>query len=127
MKKLKLFAIGNEENFNYYIFEKKKGVLETLAKVFSKVFNLELMLYDIDNMENGKCKSRKRNIKNIKDYHESLGSISGKSRIDIFYGSKKIFVSIYCSEKLRLKFNEELAKISFMPKIGKIKKGARLK
>ncbi len=119
--KIKLHAIGNEGNFNYYIFDKKKVVVETLSKILTKILDLKINLYNPDN-------NKKINIEKHKDFHENLGHrIRINSRSDIFYGDKKMFITIHCSQKLRLKFNEELFKIVKMPKPSKIKKIKRNK
>lgn len=113
MTKIKLYSIGNEDNFNYYEFDKKQKVAEYLAMILSRVFGVYL---EFDNPENNK----KVNIEKYKDYHESVSSHE-KIRIDIFYGDKKMFFTINCSEKDRLRFNEELFKIAEMPKSNKKK------
>lgn len=61
-----------------------------------------------------------------KDIHKSIFGRGQEERLDIFYGDKKMFITIYCSQKKRLKFNEELFKIAEMPK-SKIKKLGKLK
>ena len=114
-KTIILHSIGNERDFNYYIFDKKQVVAEILSKLFYKNLTIEWRLYDIDT-------NKKINIEKYKDVHQAEGSISNKSRVDIFYGNKKMFIVVYCSEKLRLKFNEELFKIVKMPKPIKIKR-----
>ena len=113
MKKIKLHAIGNDGDFNYYIFDKKNEVIIILNKLFNKIFKSGLQFYiDYENKK-GNWSEKERNFEKERDSHESVGLIN--KRIDVFYGDKKIFVAINCSEKLRLKFNEELAKISTMP------------
>jgi len=107
MTKIKLYAIGNEENFNYYIFDKKQKVAESLSMILHKVLGVYL---EFNNPEN----TKKVNIEKYKDYHER--DRAGKIRVDIFYGDKKMFVTINCSEEDRLRFNEELFKIAEMPK-----------
>lgn len=110
MKKIILHSIGNQDNFNYYIFDKKQNVMEILSKILFDIFEAEPLYIP------GK---KKINIEKFTDVHH--GDF-GKIRLDIFYGNKKMFVSIHCSENLRLKFNEELFKIAEMPKPIKIKK-----
>jgi len=116
MKKIKLYGIGNWNNFNYYIFDKKQEIIELLAKTFCEVFNLGLSLGDEYKDKNGRWYYRKISFEKMKDKHESIGLTSNKNKIDIFFGEKKIFVTIICSAKLRQKFNEKLEKISKMPR-----------
>ena len=113
-QKIVLHGIGNEGNFNFYIFDKKQIVAQNLSGLFYKILGLSWEFIDIDT-------GKKRNIEKNKDIHESLSKVGGKSRVDIFYGNKKMFISVNCTEKLRIKFNEELFKIAKMPKPKKIK------
>ena len=115
-RKLKLYSIGNEGDFNYYSFDKTQKVVEALSKSFKDIFDLYLDLRESYEDKNGNLNYRKIYFKNLSDVHDSLGGYDGKARIDIFYGDKKIFVTINCSAKFRLKFNEELFKYFDMPK-----------
>ena len=106
MVKIILHAIGNDKNFNYYIFDKKQKVADVLSKIITGVFENYWDFID------GKIK---KNIEKLKDTHESFGECED-SRVDVFYGNKKMFLTINCDEKLRIKFNEELFKIAKIPK-----------
>ena len=113
--KIKLHGLGNDGNFNYYIFDKKKKIYFQLAKIFKELFKVHLETYDE--------KNREINVEKYKDFHtDSSASNLGKPRIDIIYGDKKMFVMIHCSSQLRVKFNEELLKIAEMPKPRRSKK-----
>ena len=112
MKKIKLYGIGNFENFNYYIFDKKQKVAEEIDKLFYAIFG-DHWDFEVGEEKNGKWFDKKINIENYKDIHEV---IMRKPRIDVFFGGKKMFLAIHCSEKLRAKFNEKLSKVSIMPK-----------
>ena len=113
--KIILHSIGNEGNFNFYIFDKKQSIAKALSKIFYNLLNLSWDFQDIEN-------EKEKNIEKIKDSHENLTRVGNKSRADVFYGNKKIFIVLHCSGALRLKFNEELFKIVKMPKPTKIKK-----
>jgi hypothetical protein len=115
MRKIKLYEIGNEENFNWYIFDKKQEVFDILNKIFIMDFNLDLNPYREDLDKNGKI-----NIEKYTDIHESEGN--SKLRTDLFYGKNKIYFTLICSPNLRLKFNESLFKYVNMSKPIKIKK-----
>lgn len=119
--KIVLHAIGNNGNFNYYIFDKKHKVAIELSNLFSKIFDLYWDFHENYVTKSGVYKQKKINIEKYKDEHESLSSSNGLNRIDIFYGSDKMFVAVNCQSKLRLKFNEELFKISKMPNPKKLK------
>jgi hypothetical protein len=116
MKKIKLVGIGNQDKYNFYIFEKKQEVVEALSKILSEIFQRDIDLYSSEH-QNKKGKwiaGKKINFERKKDEHINLDV--EEPRIDIFFGDKKFFVSIICSQKLREKFNEELGKITFMDK-----------
>lgn len=114
-KKTILHGLGNQGNYNFYIFDKENEVYFYLTRTFGTLFKLYFQAYDEKNKE--------INIKKYSDFHVSTGGYSeSKSRIDIFFGKKKMFVTIHCSPKLRIKFNEELFKIAKMPRPKPIKK-----
>ena len=112
MKKIKLYAIGNEGNFNYYVFDKKNETIKTLAKLLSKIIKVDWHLHRTTKDQ----RQVKINFEKIKEHHESLKKKGKTNRIDIFYGTKKIFITIHCPKNTRKKFNTELGEISYMPK-----------
>ncbi len=107
-----LHAIGNEGKFNYYVLDKRQKVAKALSHIFVKSFDV---YWDFHH-ETPKGKIVEINIEKYKDVHETHRSIKGNARVDIFYGDKRMFFAIHCTEKQRLKFNEALSKISKMPK-----------
>ena len=114
-KKFTLHAIGNMQKFNYYIFDKKQEVIEKIKKSFSDVSGIYLSLYEEYKDKKGEWKNKKVNFEKIKDEHEGLpGNVN--TRADLFFGDKKIFLTLVCSDKDRLKFNEQLFKFFNMPK-----------
>ena len=120
VKKFKLYGIGNYENFNYYIFDKKQEILESLSCIFQKVLETSDILFNSEYKDKkGKWKSKKINYEKRKDCH--IFVLGEKTRVDIYLGDKKMFVAIYCPHKLRLKFNLELPLITCMPKPKKFK------
>jgi hypothetical protein len=120
MKKIKLYGIGNFEKFNYYIFDKKQEVVEIISKLLYNTLGLRLDLHE--EKEDGKNIIQKEiNFEKLDDEHQEIWAIGKNERADIFYGNKKIFLSIYCSLKFRAKFNERLKEISLMLKPKKFK------
>ncbi len=117
MVKIILHSIGNDEKVNYYIFDKKQIVADYLSILFHDIFGI---YWEFDEL-NDNGKSRKISIEKRKDVHEGL-TCGSDTRVDVFYGDKKMFISIHCNQKLRLRFNEELEKISVMSKPIKLKK-----
>ena len=94
--------------------------------IFDKVFNVEFDLFDLEYThedKKGNCVRKKRKFNEFTDYYEGDKSVvNSNHRVNIFYGSKKIFVTIHCSEKLRKKFNKKLGEIGEMPKSRRAKK-----
>ncbi len=118
VKKIKLHSIGNQENFNFYIFDKKKEVFNILNDILNKI---DAKFYDYD-QNNENINMEKISMEKMKDVHWSTTAIGRKSRVDIYFGDKKMFLVINCPQDTRLKFNEELFKIAEMPGSKKIKK-----
>jgi hypothetical protein len=122
-KKIKLYSIGNEENFNYYEFDKTNRVIKILSKIFSELFKTDIHIYQGYENKKGKWVDKKINFEKRKDFHEVISyKIDNKPRIDIFYGNKKMFITINCTDKEKLKFNDALGKSSIMPKPKKLPK-----
>lgn len=119
MKKVKLYGIGNEGNFNYYEFDKNKEVHKILRGIFLKEFDIDWPLKRERFGDNDKKEIMKVDILKNKDMHETMSKEG--VRIDIFYGDKKMFLTIHCSPELRLKFNEGLFNIAIMLKPKKFK------
>ena len=123
MKKIILHEIGNQGNFNYYVFDKKQSVAENLSIVFYRIFEIDWEFWELDTKI---PQEKKINITKFTDIHQSL-TRKNDLIVDVFYGNKKIYITIICPENLRLKFNEELGKISVMPKPKKIKPKRKIK
>ncbi len=115
VKKFKIYSIGNDGSFNYYVFDKRQLMVEELSKMLREVFGLKLDMYDESFDKNYKLVHKKRHFEKYKDYHESLRATRNNSRADIFYGSKKVFLTVICSASSRKKFNEDLFKFCSMP------------
>ena len=120
-KKFTLHSIGNEQDFNYYHFDKKQEVIKKLSEIFSGIFKVNLSLYEEYDDKKKVWKHKKINFEKIKDEHRGLGGYNVNVRPDLFFGDKKIFLTLICSHKDRLKFNEELFKFFNMPKPEKFK------
>ena len=116
-KKIMMHSIGNRDKFSYYSFEKTQEAFEALAELFGKALeaNWELFYDDCDDNYNPK----KIFVKKLIDVHNAY---PGKNRLDVFYGKNKIFVMAHSTDKVRVNINEELGKITKMPKEKKLKK-----
>ena len=124
MKKIKLISIGNYEEYNDYILEKHESFFDVFGKLFYDVFQISADFHEEYDEEKGDYFIRERNIKNYKDKKEGFIDPKKKVLIDIFYGDKVIFLVVYCSKKLREKFNVELEKVTYMVK-PKLKKSIK--
>ncbi|VVB84011.1 Uncharacterised protein [uncultured archaeon] len=107
MVKLKLYGIGNEDNFSYYLFDKKQEIFDILIKLF-------LLEFDIYWLSHSSNENKRINIEKYTDVHKSY--VSEKLRIDFFYGKERIYLTLNCPLNLRMKFNEALFKYVVMPK-----------
>ena len=125
MKKFNLHLIGNTGDYNYYVFDKHQEVAKKLSNLFYVTFNLDYDLTEEYDEKKDEWVKRERKIIKCKDVHERVVSLSNSNRINIFYGDKRMFVTILCSQKLRVKFNESLFKFFKMSKPVKLKKVKR--
>ena len=126
-KKFTMYSIENYDNINHYTFEKTQNAFETLSKIFRQVFKIPWKLFDFvydDEPEDGK--DIKILVKNITDEHHRYENGMEK-RVDVFYGKNKMFVIFSCSNKIREKINEELGKVTKMPKQKKLPKQKKSK
>lgn len=120
MKKIKLYGIGNGKKFNYYIFDKKQEVIEILSKLLHDNLGLSLDLYE-EKGEGENIIRKDIKFEKLIDEHQEIWKIGKNERADIFYGNKKMFLTICCSLKLRAIFNYELGSVSLMPRAKKFK------
>jgi hypothetical protein len=115
--KIKLYGIGNYENFNYYIFDKSRKVHEILRPIIQEVFGLVWPLMKEVYNKKDMPEINKIDISKKEDVHERIVDLKGKSkaRINLFYGSKKMFLTVHCGEEQRKQFNLKLNKMAEMP------------
>lgn len=118
VNKIKVYEIGNYGDFNYYVFDKKQKVAEQLNNILGEILKLDML--DLCPQNN-----KKINIEKYTDLHKS--DLWKNSKLNVFYGGKKMFMVLHCSQKLRLKFNEALFKVAVMPKYKEIKKKRKKK
>ena len=119
MGKLVLYAIGNSEKFSYFIFRKDEKLLESLDSNLRKIFTLYTSLVYENYEENDQ---KKNNIFKLNDTHWSVDLGNGWKRLDIFFGAKRVYVTLFCNEKEREKFNNLLEEFTEMPEPKKLKK-----
>ena len=126
-KKIKLISIGNQDKFNYYSFKKCKEFFEIMAPVFNEALEIHFDLNIEYENKKGELVVKKRKISDYKDDHEIFTNGKIGSRLDIFYGDKVIFITLNASNKIRLKFNELLEKVTYMSKPVDLKKRKKAK
>jgi hypothetical protein len=108
-KKFKIYGIGNEKRFSYYVVDKFRKVVEFFNKSFKEIFNVNYSLIE----ESCDTKLFDRFPEKKVDMHESIGglgnNINSSPRVDLFYGKERIYLTIYSEWDLRKKFNESLS------------------
>ena len=114
-KKAILYSIGNRDKYNFYILDKKNETINMLLHSLSKIFGCEFHTREEYKTEEGNWDSREINFEKIIDEHSS--DTASESKVDLFYGNKKIFLSINCSSNKRVEFNTELFEFAKMPKL----------
>ena len=114
IKKTIIFGIGNHENVNYLIVEKRKDFLEFINRLFASIDNKINMEYYLTDYTKGKIKETKINELKYTDYHESRQS--SKIKLDIFYGKRRIFLTIQTSESTRSKLMNKLEDLATFTK-----------
>lgn len=84
-----------------------------INECFGLNWNLKKTEYD----KNDQPLDINRDISKDKDLHEAIDKVKPTSypRADVFYGDKRIFLVIHCSQKKRKEFNDKLIEISKMP------------
>lgn len=99
MYKLKIFAMGNDDSFNYFIVEKHKKFHTYFREIINALFQHppDISFGDIENVDS--------EINKIFDAHYSINI--GRVRIDIFHGKNKTFITFICSKKMREKIFDE--------------------
>jgi hypothetical protein len=120
MGKAILYSIGNRDKYNFYILNKKNEAITPLFNSLSKIFGCGFNEYEDYKTKEGKWDLRKIDYEKLTDEHFS--DTSNESKIDIFLGSKKIFLTIICSLPKRDEFNNELFKFADMVKPKETKK-----
>lgn len=114
MIKTKICGIGSVGRFNYITVEKNKNFFWWLRVFLEEGFNYSGMV-GVDDVE-----TKKGWIivnKKIKDYTDTHEIYTVKNtRIDVFYGKEKIFITINTPVSNRQKFMKVLRKISIWKK-----------
>jgi hypothetical protein len=130
MEKPKIYATGNENlsgNFNvsYYIIEKEEKFLDWLGELLVTVLDIEdgnrrakfLVKRNDDDGEPEEIIPKK--IAEMIDEHEHYEN--KKERIDIFYGSTRVYMTLRKSKELRKKFADFVLKTKDWIKVEEIK------
>jgi len=116
MNKMTILGIGNSGNYNYLVIKKGKGFLEWLDILLNQGIDgfyadVEYYLSERKNYE-----KIKKKIADLKDNHESYTSANGKIHVDVFYGEKRVFLSLILPLKKRKKLMNKLEEISIWAK-----------
>ena len=115
MIKLPLYGIGTEGDFTYLLVKKHPQILQWLAILLEDVFGIpkaHVMIQDED-PDHGIVE---RTTKELVDLHDSFHA--EKSRIDVFYGNEKVFITVICSAELRPAFLSKVQECTIWMKPG---------
>jgi hypothetical protein len=110
--KTKIYGMGHEGRFTYIVVEKSKNFFDWLARLLYRSFKtFDVDSYDFENKK-GQWVTRKKQIKNFVDKHESYYLIGRTERVDVFYGRNRVFIAVSASSKSKKKFLDVLDEIS---------------
>lgn len=118
-KKFMLYGIGNEGKFNHYTFEKTEKAKNVLRQIFDNALGVNWSnAKEVEN-EDGSYEMVKIDITKNIDFHEVLrvknNPVVGSPRVDVFYGDKRMFITIHCSLEKRKEIHEVIKKEFVMP------------
>jgi len=105
MKKLKLYATGNEEERSYFKIEKKQTFLEKFRQLLK---NLGCENFDVDYWMKDSERNKDEKISKTFDYCNNFKTKN--CDIDIVFGKNRIIILVRTSPKNRQKFIKELMK-----------------
>jgi hypothetical protein len=118
-KKSKIYATGNETlegkfNLSYYIFEKDTKFLDWLGKLLVEVFEVEngeniAKFIQISEGEESEQTIYIKDINKMVDIKETYANKKG-DRVDLFYGLKRVYVTLRKSFDVKGKFAEFIIK-----------------
>lgn len=107
--KLKLYGVGNQGKFNHLIIQKKQESFDLLRAIMKPLGIIPYGLdYDEYTNKKGIPKIRKKKISKMIDVYSKFEG--KKSRVEIFFGKNKIFISLFTSFKKREKMMDVLQK-----------------
>lgn len=111
-----IYATGNETlkgefNISYYVLEKEEKFFDWLSKLLIEVLEIKngdsqarfivRRLHDEEGYEVGE-EIYIKEIKKMVDIHEKYSQ--DKNRVNVFYGKKRVYVSVKSSREFRKKF-----------------------
>ena len=119
MIKTKICGMGHEGRFTFVIVEKNRHFFNWLAHLLYRSFKIcDVDTYDFENRK-GKWITRKKQIKNFIDKHESYYVIGAKERVDIFYGKDRVLITVNAPLRTKRKFLDIIEELSEWAKIKK--------
>lgn len=129
MEKPKIYATGNENlsgrfNVSYYIIEKDEKFLDWLGDLLVEVLDMQegktqAKFIVKRNDDDGNAEEIiPKNIHEMIDFHEHYEQ--KKERVDIFYGAKRIYMTLRKSKEMRKKFADFVQKTKDWVKVKEI-------
>lgn len=131
MTKPFIYATGNEtitgeNNISYYILEKDEKFLLWLQQLLHEVFgggetNATTILVSSDDEQGNFTEERyKKDLDKMVDVHEKF--INKGDRMDVFYGSKRVYVTLRQSKDIREKLARFIKRTRDWIKIKEVQK-----
>ena len=129
-KKAKIYATGNETiegrfNISYYVLEKDSNFLDWLGKLLVEVFEIEngeniAKFIQIEDDEECEQITHIKDITKMIDVREAYSNKMG-DRVDLFYGLKRIYVTLRKSHDIKKKLASFMMKSREWIKVEKTK------
>ena len=132
-KKAKIYATGNETiegrfNISYYVLEKDSNFLDWLGKLLVQVFEIENGENIAKFIKEEKCDIEEdkqgiyiKDITKMIDVRESYSNKIG-DRVDLFYGMKRVYVTLRKSHDIKKKLAKFMMKSRDWIKYEEVKK-----
>ncbi len=107
MKKLKIIGIVQRDEYAILILEKAPFFFEWLKKILeNEAIDLTTVDYEERISDTDKFVKRKKKLNEYTDKHDELES--DDLRIDLFFGKRKIFITIHAKPKKKKQVLERI-------------------
>ena len=112
MKKQIIYGFGKDGEYSYIIVAKDKNFFNWLSVLLFESFQFrDVSKVEYENSK-GTWVAKNKNIRHFTDKHESYYSLNPNVKVDIFYGSQRVFINVIAPNKIREKYFNVLDKYS---------------